>query len=324
MKYLITGITGFAGPHLAKVLLDNGHNVCGIYRDGSNYMDTKDVLGDGIKDVKFIKCDLLDFSGIDNVFSNNTFDGVFHLGAFTHPPSSFKTPYLAFKVNALGTIHICDSIYKHCPECVLMQCSTSEVYGICSEDKKIDETFSCNPMNPYAVSKYAADLYVLERARNKFIKAFLTRAFSHTGPRRRSNYSISSDAIQIANILEGKQEKVIKVGNLNSKRTVMDVRDVVDVYSRLMSQMHLGNINNGEIFHISGNEMHTIGYYLDIMLKIYGMSNVKLEIDPSLLRPIDIPVQYPSSDKVRNFLKWEPLIDIKTTLRDLVEYWRNK
>jgi nucleoside-diphosphate-sugar epimerase len=85
-----------------------------------------------------------------------------------------------------------------------------------------------------------------------------------------------------------------------------------------------GNINNGELFHICGNEMHEIGYYLDLMLGMYGLTDVKLEVDPKLLRPIDIPVQYPSSEKVRKFLGWLPQIDINTTLKDLVEYWRCK
>lgn len=324
MKYLITGITGFAAPHLAKQLIENGHTVYGTYRKRSDPMDIRDILGDMVEDIHFVECNLLDDYKIDETFISNRFDGVFHLAAFTHPPSSFNTPELVFRVNTFGTISICEAIAKHNPECILMQCSTSEVYGICSEDKKIDETFIGNPMNPYAVSKYAADLYVAERARNSNLRAFLTRAFSHTGPRRRSNYSISSDAIQIAKILKGKQEKLIKVGNLKAKRNVMDVRDVVDVYCKLMSQMEKGNINNGELFHICGNEMHEIGYYLDIMLKAYGLNDVKMEVDPKLLRPIDIPVQYPSSEKVRRFLGWEPQIDIKTTLRDLVEYYLKK
>lgn len=324
MKYLITGITGFAGPHLAKQLIEDGHTVYGMYRRCNNPIDIRDVMGSKVVDVNFIEGDLLDSQGIDEIFSERRFDGVFHLGAFTHPPSSFKSPELAFRVNALGSISICEAIDKHNPECILMQCSTSEVYGICSEDKKIDETFIGNPMNPYAVSKYAADLYVAERARNNNFRAFLTRAFSHTGPRRRANYSISSDAVQIASILRGKQERLIKVGNLKAKRNVMDVRDVVDVYYRLMVQMEKGNVSNGEVFHICGNEMHEIGYYLNLMLEMYGLDDVKLEVDPKLLRPIDIPVQYPSSEKVRRFLGWEPSIDIRTTLSDLVEYWREK
>lgn len=321
MKYLITGITGFVGPHLANVLLDNGHDVHGMHRDTTDPYDIADIVGNKVNSIKFSCGDLQNTESVDKIFCENKFDGVFHLGAFTHPSSSFKNPEIAFDVNAAGTIRICNAIQKYNPECILMQCSTPEIYGVCSENDLIDESFPMKPNNPYAVAKAAGDLYVMERTSNNFIKAFITRAFSHTGPRRRTNYSISSDAIQIARIIKGKQEPVIKVGNLAAKRVVMDVRDVSDVYFKLMRQMERGNIKNGDIYHISGEEIHEIGHYLDLMLKMYGLSNVKLEKDPSLFRPVDIPVQHPSSKKVRDFLNWRPLIPIETTLRDLVEYW---
>ena len=320
MKYLITGITGFASPHLAKILIQNGHEVLGTYRSkNTDYMSIKDVMGEDIERMSFTQCDLLDEKTIEVLFRNNQFDGVFNLGAFTHPPTSFDIPEVAFRTNALGVVILCEAMRKYNSDCILMQCSTSEVYGCCSG--KIDETTPMSPMNPYAVSKASADLYLLERTRNNMIKGFFTRAFSHTGPRRRPNYSISSDAIQVARIIKGLQPPVIKVGNLKAVRNVMDVRDVVDVYYRLMLMMQDGMMKNGDVFNISGNEAHEIGYYLQIMLDLYDLGHVKTEIDSKLFRPIDILVQYPDNTKIKQVLKWKPTIDIQTTLKDLVEYW---
>ena len=219
MKFLVTGATGFAGPHLIDKLLAHGHEVVAMVRASARE--------NAPEHVRVVVADLLERGSLDRVFSEE-FDGVFHLGAFSHPSSSFDTPMLAMETNALGTAKICDEILQKMPKCILMQCSTPEVYGICPSDSKIKEDTPLRPNNPYAVGKAAADLYVLERAQSAGLRVFLTRAFSHTGPRRRSNFSISSDAIQIAKILKGQQERVIKIGNMESQRIVADVRDVVE------------------------------------------------------------------------------------------------
>lgn len=318
MKFLVTGQYGFAGQHLSHLLTREGH----------------EVFNKGSFDITTL--------AVDVIFSANKFDGVFHLASKTHPPTSFNEPIEYFKTNALGTINICEAIRQYQPECVLMNCSTSEVYGINPESAVITEKARLKPQNPYAVSKAAADMYCNERFKNGFLKGFTTRAFSHTGPGRPANYSISSDAIQIARIIKGKQEPVIKVGNLDCKRVVMDVRDVVDVYCQLMVRYIKTYVStyrylslsppwedtgtkktfemNGEVYNICGDELCRIGYFLDLMTKMYDLK-VTTEIDDKLFRKIDIPVQHPDSSKVRALLSWKPSIPIKKTLQDLVEYW---
>ena len=108
---------------------------------------------------------------------------------------------------------------------------------------------------------------------------------------------------------------------MTSQRIVADVRDIVDVYYRLMNEFHKDNIECGEIFHIAGNDLHPMQYYLDIMLELYNLEDVKLEIEPKFFRKVDIPVQIPDDSKVRDFLNWQPSIKIEKTLKDLVEYW---
>lgn len=311
MKFLITGINGFAGTHLARHLLNEGHEVFGASKEHI------DVVPIGHKDF-----DVRKRVEIAQIFDGNKFDGVFHLAAKTHPPTSFEQPVDYFRTNAMGTIHICEAIRKYQPDCVLMNCSSSAVYGINPAHAILSEKTRLKPSDPYAVSKAAADMYCNERFKNGFLKGFTTRAFSHTGPGRPSNYSISSDAIQIARIIKGKQEPVIKVGNLDSKRVVMDVRDMVDVYYQLMMKYKSYNsrMESGEVYNIGGDELCRIGYFLDLMVEMYDLK-VTTEIDDKLFRKIDIPVQCPDSSKVRALLNWKPSIPIETTLKDLVEYW---
>jgi len=321
MRYLVTGATGFAGPHLINRILEDDNEVVAMVRNLDTCRDIKNIVGNNIDKIEFVYGDLTDLDSISEVFAGDMFEGVFHLGAFAHPPSSFETPLLATQTNALGTAKICDEIIENMPLCVLMQCSTPQVYGICPADYKITEETPYNPTDPYGVSKALGDMYVAERARNTDLRVFFTRPFSHTGPRRGSNFSISSDAIQIARILKEQQEPVIKIGNMSSQRIVADVRDVVDVYYRLMLEFQKDNIECGEVFHIAGNDLHPMQYYLDKMLELYNLEDVCLEIEPKFFRKVDIPIQVPDDSKVREFLDWEPTIPIEKTLKDLVDYW---
>ena len=323
MKFLVTGTTRFAGPHMINRILEDGHQVVAMARNMDKCESIVNIVGEeNLELIDFVYGDLSDLNSITEIFDNYTFDGVFHLGAFAHPPSSFVTPLLASQTNIIGTGHMCDKILERMPECVLMNCSTPEVYGICPGDKKITEDFPMRPNNPYGVSKAGADMYMIERTQTTELKGFLTRAFSHTGPRRGPNFSISSDAIQIARILRGEQEPVIKIGNMKAKRIVADVRDIVDVYYQLMMAYFDGKVEDGEIFHIAGNDLYEIQHYLDIMLELSGLNGkVELEIEPKFLRKVEIPVQIPDDSKVRKLLDWQPSISIEQTLQDLLDYW---
>jgi GDP-D-mannose dehydratase len=121
--------------------------------------------------------------------------GVFHLAAQSHPPTSLTNPLETFETNVTGSANLIQCITDFQPDCKLMFCSTSEVYGNVGQDgRKIKITDSIMPANPYGASKAAIDLYMQERMTNGKLKGFITRAFSHTGPRRGKNFSISSDA----------------------------------------------------------------------------------------------------------------------------------
>lgn len=323
MKYLITGITGFVGPHLANLLIREGHHVYGLSRaSNGREEDIRDIVSDAnYSKIKFLYGDLTNFNAIERIFKQEKFDGVFHLAAQSHPPTSFIDPRETFRINATGTINVAESIALHQPDCRLMFCSTSEVYGAVPESAgAITEEFPIAPINPYGVSKAAADLYVRERAKSANLPFFVTRAFSHTGPRRGKKFSISSDAYQIVRIKKGYQKPVISVGTLSSKRVVMDVRDCVKAYYLLIQKFV-----PGEPYNVGGDNLYSMGDFLDKMLEMTGLKNkVEKKVDPKFVRPIDIPIQICNTQKCRKLTGWKPEIPIEKTLEDLLAYWDEK
>jgi len=323
MKYLITGITGFAGPHLANLILNEGHDVVGLVR-GSNGMETDitDVVSEpNYSKISFVYGDLTNFRTLDNIFKRETFDGVFHLGAQSHPPTSFVDPLGTFEANIMGTANLIQAIQDNQPECKLMFCSTSEVYGNVGRDgHKLQTTDTLLPANPYGASKVASDLYLQERMSNGGIKGFITRAFSHTGPRRGHNFSISCDAHQIAKMMLGHQDKTLSVGNLETIRVVIDVRDCVKAYYLLMQTEDA----LGKVFNVCGDTPRKMGFFTDELIKLSGLENVEKWVNPKWYRPIDIAYQHGDSSSLVNLTGWSTEYTISSTLQDLLDYWIKK
>jgi GDP-4-dehydro-6-deoxy-D-mannose reductase len=323
MKFLITGITGFAGPHLANLLHKEGHDIFGLVRcSNGREADILDIVPDEVySDINFVYSDLCNFGTLDKVFKDNEFDGVFHLGAQSHPPTSFIDPIGTFESNVMGTVNLIKAIEDNQPDCKLMFCSTSEVYGNEGSDGrkiKIDNTLL--PANPYGASKAAIDLYMQERMINGKLKGFITRAFSHTGPRRGKNFSISCDAHQIARMMKGYQDKTLSVGNLDTIRVVIDVRDCVNAY-------YLAMMNDkclGKIFNVCGDTPQKMGFYTDKLIELSKLEDIEKWVNPKFYRPIDIDYQHGDSTELKELTGWEPTYSIDQTMEDLLDYWLEK
>jgi len=322
MKYLITGITGFAGPHLAKLLLDEGHEVHGVVRTANGReMDLVDVMTvKEIESIRFHYVDLKDYMGLQKVLSEN-FDGVFHLAAQSHPPTSFLEPVMTWNDNVSATMNLITLLEGK--ETKLMFCSTSEVYGDTGKDVGLLGVDSkLLPSNPYGASKAAIDLYLQERFNNQKVRGFITRAFSHTGPRRGKIFSISSDAYQIAKMELGLQEKVLKIGNLQTERVVIDVRDCVNAYYKLMQTDN----SNGNVYNVCGEEVHKMQYYTDCLIKASSLNydDVEQRIHKPFYRDIDIQVQIGDVSDLKRDTDWQPKIPLSQTMSDLLQYWISK
>jgi GDP-mannose 4,6-dehydratase len=325
MRYFITGITGFAGPHLARLLLKEGHEVEALVRESNGReMDLLDVLDVGELDkIKFHYGDLIEYHSLARIFSTQQYDGVFHLAAQSHPPTSFVDPVGTFSSNVQGSVNLIDVVQRQQKNCRFMFCSTSEVYGDSGKTVGVlKESLPLNPSNPYATSKAAIDLHMQERCRNGFLKGFTTRAFSHTGPRRGKKFSISWDAFCLAMMKTGKQkDRILPVGNLETQRIVIDVRDAVRAYYLLMQ-----NHDNGEAYNVCGDKDSVVKMHVftDKLIEISGLKGVEKKVSDKLYRPIDIQIQVGDTAKLKAKTKWKPEIPIEKTLADLFDYWVRK
>ena len=323
MKYLITGITGFLGPHLANRLIEEGHEVYGLVRmNNGRENDLRDVIPvENFEKITFLYGDLQNYRSLQVLFQKYTFDGLFHLAGQTHPPTSFTDMIGTWDVNVMGTIHLISLLHDYQPECKFIFCSTVEVYGNTGIDEhKLKETDVLLPANPYGASKAAIDLFLQERIKNGQMKAVVVRPFCFTGPRRGAKFSISSDALQIAKMMLGKQEKVLRIGNLDTVRAVTDVRDIANAMYLIM----ISDKTIGKTYNICGGVPLKMRYYTDTLVKLSGLKDVKYVLDPALWRPIDIQFQDGDATKIKEELGWEPKYTIDETLKDLLQYWIEK
>jgi GDP-D-mannose dehydratase len=197
-------------------------------------------------------------------------------------------------------------------------CSSSEVYGQVREDEiPITEANPFRPASPYGVSKVAEDMLGYQYWVSWKIKTLRTRMFTHTGPRRGYVFVTSNFSKQIASIEAGLQPPVIKVGNLNSLRTFLDVRDAVHAYWLLLEQCP-----PGEVYNIGGVETMTVGDMLNKLLKISTVKDIRVEVDPERLRPSDVTRQVPSVVKFHKATSWRAVRKFDDTLKSLLDYWR--
>ena len=327
MKILITGVTGFVGSHLAEFLIGKGLTVYGTYRWRSRMENIKHI-----EDLNLVNCELLDAHSVYACIEKIKPDIIFHLAAQSYVPASFNEPTNTIETNIIGTLNILEAVrrIKEQPLIKNMQsdpliviCSSSEVYGQVKESEiPIKETNEFRPASPYGVSKVGEDLIAYQYWLSYGLKIVRTRMFTHTGPRRGDVFVESAFAKQIARIEKGIQARRMKVGNIKSIRTFADVRDMVKAYWMIaLKTIETGKY--GEVYNIGGNVTMSIKQMLEELLK---MTDKKIEVivDPSLLRPSDVTLQIPDTSKFERFTGWKPEIPFTQTLKDILDYWRER
>lgn len=319
MNILITGGNGFVGSHMIDYCLEKKHSVFGILRDHRSSQENIYHLVNKKSDLKLFYVDLMDAHALDLLFMHNKFDRIFHFAARSYVPSSFNNPVATLETNIIGTTNLLESVKNHNKNCRIIVASSSEVYGqVTEEDIPIKETCPLRPQSPYAVSKCGEDLISYQYHASYNIPIVRSRLFTHSGPRRGEMFFISAFAKQIAKIKLKLQEPIIKVGNLDSVRTICDIRDAIRAYW-LLSEKGA----SGEVYNIGGKNTAKVGDILDQMIEISGIK-CKIEVDKDLLRPSDVTLQIPCIDKFVEATGWEPEIPLETTLNDTINYWMEK
>ncbi len=315
MKILITGVTGMVGSHLAEYVLAEHRDVeiHGLLR----WRSPKDNIRPILNRLNLHLGDLRDLSGLTNLLSRVRPERIFHLAAQSYVDQSFAAPIDTLDTNIIGTANLLEAIRLSKTDPVIHICSSSEVYGQVRPDEvPITESNVLRPASPYAVSKVGEDMLGLQYFLSYGIKTLRTRMFTHTGPRRGSVFAESTFAEQIAERELGLAQGPIKVGNLDSVRTITHVKDAVRAYWTLLEKCP-----PGEVYNIGGEETATIGKILDI-LKSHATVAVTHEVDPARLRPSDVTLQIPDVSKFRKATGWAPTISMEETLLDLLNYHR--
>ncbi len=316
----ITGITGFVGSHMADYILNNvpGVKVVGFLR----WRSPKDNIKHILDQVSLEYGDLGDIQSLKSALNKHRPEIIFHLAAQSYVDFSFWAPIKTLEDNVIGTANLLEAIKElklssgYDP--VVHICSSSEVYGqVKKSEVPIKETNTFRPASPYAVSKVGEDMLALQYWLSWKIKTIRTRMFTHTGPRRGEVFALSNFAKQVAAIEAGKQKPVVEVGNLNSVRTWMDVRDAVRAYWQLVNEC-----TPGEVYNIGGVETMTIGDMLKLLLKYSKHKGIKVRVDKKRLRPSDVTLQIPSIEKFVRITKWKPRVKFVQTVEDTLNFWR--
>jgi GDPmannose 4,6-dehydratase len=303
------------GSHLAEFLLaETDWEICGMCRWRSPLDNVADLLDRANRRdrVNFLYGDLRDYVSLQNVVEQARPDFVFHLAAQSYPTSSFTSPLDTLDTNVLGTERLLEAL-RRCKDIspVIHVCASSEIYGRVPQEKlPINEDCSFHPASPYAISKVGTDLLGRFHAEAYGQRVLTTRMFTHTGPRRGDVFAESSFAKQIAMIEADRIPPVLKVGNLDSLRTWSDVRDAVRAYYLLVTV----NPTPGESYNIGGTYSCTVRQMLDHLLTLSARKDIRVEVDPERLRPIDADLQVPDTNKFHRHTGWQPQISFEQTM----------
>ena len=310
IRVLITGVNGFAGCHLSKLLSQKDYDVFGTRVDDTNLETVNEFLAP--QNISIMN--LRDRSSVENTIRIITPEVVFHLAAVSWVPASWENTALTFEVNLIGSINIFESILKYIPSSLCIFISTGDFYDI--SDNSADENSPIVPRNPYAISKMAVDLLARQYFLSRHLNIIRLRPFNHIGPYQSDSFVVSEFAKKIALAEKGKSEPLLKVGNLDAKRDFTDVRDMVRAYEMAISKCSIG-----ECYNISSQKAYKIGTLLD-MLIADSRVKIKIEKDPAKYRPLEVTRLVGNSEKFRQATGWFPQIPIEKTVLDVLNYWR--
>jgi len=267
--------------------------------------------------VKVHECDLMDFSSILSTLEQSRPDVIFHLAAHANVRASFQTPLSVLNNNIMGTANLFEAIRASKLNPVFQMCSTSEVYGqVGPQDVPIKEETALRPSSPYAVSKVTQDLLGYSYFVAYQMPVIRTRMFAYLNPRRVDLFA-TSFARQVARIEHGLQNELVH-GNLDSVRTIIDVRDAMKAYWDAALYC-----TPGEAYNIGGQTTIKVGEFLDL-LKSLAKTPIISRVDPALLRPADVTLQIPSTEKFENATGWKPQFSFEESVAFLLDHWRRE
>jgi GDP-4-dehydro-6-deoxy-D-mannose reductase len=291
MRTLVTGSNGFAGRHaLARLAADGieAYELEGDIRDAGSCLAQVRAAAP---------------------------DAVLHLAAIASVADAWRQPELVHDVNVGGTRNLLDAVASEAPRARVVLVSSAEVYGAVAEaDQPIAEDTPLRPLSPYAESKVEAEAL----ARAAGLTVVIARPFPHIGPGQDERFAIASFASQIAAIERGEGPPVIRVGNLDARRDVSDVRSIVAAYSLMLSSPEASGVYN-----VCSGHAERIG---DLLGRLLALSDRPIEVvtNADRLRPSDIPLLWGDGSRIEDGLGWRPDRSLEQTLADTLDFFRTR
>jgi GDP-4-dehydro-6-deoxy-D-mannose reductase len=301
---LVTGATGFAGRHLVEHLLAFEPSVA-AWANPSGQQPPDDSR------VQWRAVDLLDRAAVVEAIADLAPAAIYHCAGFADVAGAWARPEKALRINVLGTHYLLDAVRCTRLSCPVLLTGSALIYR--QSQTAIAEDSPIGPSSPYGLSKLAQERLGL---RTTSVPVIVTRPFNHAGPRQSPAYVTSAFARQIAEIEARRLPPVIRVGNLDSRRDITDVRDTVRAYRLL--------VRHGKPqrpYNVCSGRAHRIGDLLDMLVSM-SRERVRIEIDPARLRPADNPLVLGDASRLVDETGWRPEIPIDRTLADLLEHWR--
>jgi len=317
-RVLITGISGFAGSHLAEQLLDLGCEVHGTIRRHAVPMheNIEHLRGK----VLLHEADITSSERILRIFEEIRPNAVFHLAAESFVPTSFREPVRVSHNNIIGTITIFEAArrFDHDLESIQVACS-SEQYGLVDPNEvPVSENLKTNPFRPrsiYGITKVATEQIAWLYHNSYGVPSIITRGFNHEGPRRGIQFVTSVIHRQIVEIIEGKRDNIV-IGNPNAIRDFTHVKDTVNAYILVSEKKKYS-----EPYNVCSGKGINIGDYVELAKKTFNIS-AKVFVDRNRLRPSEVPLLIGRNDKIFKETGWKPVRSIIDIIKDGVEYFQ--
>jgi GDP-4-dehydro-6-deoxy-D-mannose reductase len=262
-------------------------------------------------------CDLCDVEAVTAVLNESQPQRIFHLAGYAHVGQSVREPDAAWSGNLNATRSLYDAVVRWGGRPRILYVGSGQIYGAPDTPEiALHETSLLKPDTPYASSKAAADLLSYQVTEEPGLDVVRARPFNHIGPRQSPRYALASFARQIALIEAGRQPSVLQSGNLNPRRDLSDVRDVVEAYRLLLEKGR-----RGEAYNIGSGVALSIG---EVLTRLLALTPVKVEVQQKadLMRAHEPPALRADAGKLRRETGWQPRFRLEQTLADMLAYWR--
>jgi GDP-4-dehydro-6-deoxy-D-mannose reductase len=310
LRALITGVRGFAGPHLiARLRAAIDWSLYGVSRRAAV----------NCPDYTPLAVDLLDREQLIGCIAEVRPAYVFHLAAQSHVPTSHNDGGATLTNNIAGQANLLDACRALPEPPRVLIVASGEEYGVARpEEMPLTEDNPLRPTSPYAVSKVAQDYLGLQYFISYGLPVIRVRAFNHIGPGQSDRFVIAAFARQIAEIEAGQREPVVRVGNLEARRDFLDVRDVVNAYFLALTRGE-----PGAVYNVGSGRAIAISEALDALLSL-SSARITVELDPERLRPADVPLVVADNSRLCAATGWRAQIGFKQSLRDILDWWREQ